>query len=405
MTKIFHPAERVLRLETPELISSRGHSLRALERELERAPAGPEFLDATYANTDRFPPEPWALEEFTRAARGGGMTYTPYRGDAGVRHDVAEHVSDLLGLDVDPTSSLILTPGTQAALYTALASIVDPGDKVVIPDPDYITSERSVRYLGAEVVSVPLVWEDGASPHLDLDELRKAVQQAKLVMLSHPNNPTGVVFDEAHVREIAEVVASSDAWLLIDQLYCRLVYDDTPFAHIVAEAGMAKRTITTLGPSKTESLSGYRIGLAVAPPEIVDRMEDVMGIAALRCPAYAQHVLTRWLDDDKDYVASRITEYQHLRDTTVNALREMPGVQVTPSGGSAYLFPDCRGLDATEHEIALRLKTDAGIVVNPGYQFGSRGLGHLRLCFAQDEGAWNAALERMTAVLASFDQV
>ena len=402
MTAPYVPTSRIVRLQMPERIPTEGRSLRDLERELEQAPTGGEFLDITYADTHRFPPPDFAIKAFTDAATGGGMTYTPYRGDAGVRRAVAENVGRFVGIELDPDADVILTPGTQAGLYTALAAVVEPGDKVIIPDPDYITSERSVRYFDAEYVSVPLIWEAGQPPRLDLDALRRAVGAgAKLLMFSHPNNPTGAVFEPTHIAEIADVVRDSDTLVLVDELYSRLVYDGAPFAHFVTEAGMRDRTITTLGPSKTESLSGYRLGVAIAPPEIVRRMEDVMGIASLRAPAYAQHVLSHWLVDDVDYVANRIGEYEALRDRTVEVLGTMAGVDVRPSGGSAYLFPDLSGLDASDQEIALALKSRAGLVVNPGYQFGARGRFHFRLCFAQDEQVWEKALGRMGEVLSS----
>lgn len=400
MSDLYSPTSRVRRLEMPERMATEGQSLRTLERELEMAPIGGELLDITYADTHRFPPPPFALEAFARAASGGGMTYTPYRGDAGVRRAVAANLGELLTVPVDPDTEVILTPGTQAALYAALAATVEPGDRVIITDPDYITSERSARYFGADYVSVPLLWKPMASPRIDLDRLDVALRAgAKLLMFSHPNNPTGAVFTPEHVREIAELVRGTDTLVLVDELYSRLVYDGRPFAHFIAEAGMKERTITTLGPSKTESLSGYRIGAAVAPAAIVNRMEDVMGIASLRCPAYAQHVLTHWLVDDRDYVAQRITEYQALRDKTVSVLTGMPGVDVRPAGGSAYLFPDCGELGVSDQEVALALKMQAGLVINPGYQFGSGGRHHFRICFAQEEQAWDRALERMGAVL------
>ncbi|WP_027945070.1 aminotransferase class I/II-fold pyridoxal phosphate-dependent enzyme [Amycolatopsis taiwanensis] len=406
MSDSYQPTTRLRRLEVPERAAIEGASLRELERELERTPAGPEFLDITYADTHRFPPDSWVLDEFVKAASGAGMTYTPYRGDAGVRRAVAEHAGSFLGEKLDGDREIILTPGTQAALYTALSAIVEPGDTVVLPDPDYITSERSVRYLGADIHPVSLLWPAGESPRLDLEALAAGLRKnPKLVMLSHPNNPTGALFDPAHVAEIAALIADSSALLLVDQLYSRLVYDNKPFAHMMSEPGMRARTITTLGPSKTESLSGYRIGLAVAPPEIIDRMEDVMSVAALRCPAYAQHILARWLDDDADYVAKRIGEYQSLRDVSLAALSEMPGVDVRPAGGSAYLFPAFPGIDATDQEVAIALKRDAGLVVNPGYQFGPRGRKHFRICFAQEEKAWDAALNRMAEVLDKFPRV
>lgn len=399
----FGPAKRIVRLEMPERTSVYGAPLRHLERDLERAPIPDGWIDATYANTHVFPPDSWVSEAFARAAGGEGMTYTPYRGDAGVRRHVASNVGGWFGADINPDREVILTPGTQAGLYSALSAIVDPGDLVLVPDPDYITSERSVRYLDAQVVSIPMTWPVDGDPRLDLEALRAGVSQgAKLLMFSHPNNPTGAVFSTEHLSEIAEIVAGTDTLVLVDQLYARLVYDDREFTHFATLPDMWERTITTVGPSKTESLSGYRIGAAIAPAQIVDRMEDVMGIASLRCPAYAQHILSRWIADDADYVTERTTQYAQLRDLTVERLRAMPGVTVNPARGSAYVYPSFAGLDVDTQTVALDMKTKAGIVVNPAYQFGSLWTQNIRLCFAQDHSQWTDALDRMASVFATY---
>jgi aspartate/methionine/tyrosine aminotransferase len=128
-------------------------------------------------------------------------------------------------------------------------------------------------------------------------------------------------------------------------------------------------------------------------------VEDVQSVSALRAPAYAQHVLTRWLRDDKDYLASRIKEYQALRDTAVTALRQRDYLDVFASQGSSYIFPKFSGVTIPDQVVATRLFSEAGVIVNPGYQFGPRGIGGFRLCVAQEETAWDAALGRILACL------
>jgi len=387
------------RLEMPELIPMIGKSLRAAERELEQATGPSPLLDVTYANTHRFPPPEWALPSFVAAAGGSGMTYTPYRGDSAVREQVATNIDTVLGVPVAGEEQVILTPGTQGALFVALASIVEPGDRVILPDPEYLSTERMLRYLGAEIERVPVVYAEQGRPVLDPQRLAAAAANGpRLMVFSHPNNPTGMIYDDATLALIAELAQRHDFWVLADQLYCRLVYDGEPFTNLAALPGMATRTVTTLGPSKTESLSGYRLGVAVAPATIVDTMEDIQSCTALRAPAYAQHLLSHWLVDDQSYLVDRIAEYQALRDLTVRAVNESSVMRVRPAYGSAYLFPEIL-VDATDQEIALALKRKAGIVVNPGYQFGPGGIGHLRLCFAQDEAVWKEALERLLTVV------
>jgi aspartate/methionine/tyrosine aminotransferase len=388
------------RLAVPELEPILGASLWAAERELAQTPLPSGFfLDATYADTHRFPPPAWALPTFTEAASGAGMTYTPYRGDTGVRDAVAANVESVLGISPTDPSEVILTPGTQGALFITLASLIEPGDVVILPDPDYLSTERTLRYFGAEVVRVPIVYTDAGRPVLDADKLVAAAQRKpKLMVFSHPNNPTGMIYADSTLDLIAFLANEHNFYVLADQLYCRLVYDNEPFTHIANLDGMKDRTITLLGPSKTESLSGYRVGVAVAPAGLVDLMEEVQSCTALRAPSYAQHLLARWLADDQDFVKSRIPDYQALRDTTVERINASSVMKVRSAYGSAYVFPEIT-VDATEQEVSIALKRDAGIVVNPGYQSGLAGRGHIRLCFAQDEKVWDHALDRILDVV------
>jgi aspartate/methionine/tyrosine aminotransferase len=363
------------------------------------APAPSRARTRRANNEDRFPPPDWAITEFTRAATGQGETYTPYRGDTGVLENLAPAISELLGIPVDPAGELVLTPGTQGALFAALASVVDTDDTVLLPDPDYLSTERTIRFFGGQVELIPLHFgADGA--HLDLDALTEAMRRGpKAMVFSNPNNPTGFVYDKATLETIARLAAENGVVLIADQLYCRLVYGETEFVHLAALPGARGRTITLLGPSKTESLSGYRLGCLVAPAQLATAVEDVQSVSALRAPAYAQHLLARWLRDDKDYLASRIKEYQELRDTAVTALRKTEYLDVFPSQGSSYLFPKFAGVTIPDQVVATRLLSDAGVIVNPGYQFGPRGIGGFRLCVAQEESAWDAALERILACL------
>jgi aspartate/methionine/tyrosine aminotransferase len=393
---------RIERLGLPDRAERLGSSVRQAERELEVAPSPEPLLDLTYADTHRFPPPTWVLPAFSQAAAGAGMTYTPYRGDPTVRSAVAENLAGFLGVPVDPDRELILTPGSQGALFAALSSLVGRDTTVALVDPDYLSSERLLRYLGAPVAHIPLRWEDPSRPPApDLDELRRAVRAgARVLLFSHPNNPTGMVYPRWVIAEIAELARTEDVFVVVDELYSRLTYDGgEPFPHLRAEDGMHERSVTLLGPSKTESMSGYRVGVAVGPDEMIERMEDVLSVSVLRAPAYAQHTLVPWLADDDDFVRRRVAAYQELRDRTVERLRGSELISVRPSHGTAYLFPDVSRVGVSDQQIALALKKEAGLLVNPGYQFGPRGAGHFRFCFAQDERVWTPALDRLVTTL------
>jgi aspartate/methionine/tyrosine aminotransferase len=165
---------------------------------------------------------------------------------------------------------------------------------------------------------------------------------------------------------------------------------------------MQERCVTLLGPSKTESMSGYRVGITVGPPDVLDAIESVLSAMSLRAPAYAQQLLKHWWVDDLDFVAARVPELRHLHDATIERFREVPFLKVHPAQGTAYLFPDISALALPDQQVAARLQRDAKVIVSPGYQFGPAGVGHFRVCFARDEEAWADALKAMVDVLAAL---
>jgi aspartate/methionine/tyrosine aminotransferase len=366
-----------------------------LELRLDGAAHG--LIDTTHFDVTRFPPPDWALPAFVGAAESGAAAYTAYRGGPDVRGRCADAISGLLAVDVDPARNLILTTGTQGGLFAVLSALVDAGDRVALTDPEYLFAERILRFLGAEVVRIPL--NAGGDPGVDLQRLEDAaIGGIRLFLTSNPNNPTGTVYSSETVKEIARLAATHDFLVVVDELYCRLVYDETPFTHLAGEPEMNTRTVTLLGGSKTESLTGYRIGAVVADAEIIDAVEQVIAFSALRAPAYSQHVLTGWLHEDDEFVRERVLQLRIMQRHATERLRSITGISVQPGAGTAYLWPDVSGLGLTSLD-AGRLFYDAGVVVSPGYQFGPSGKTRFRMCFAQGEARLDAALDRITAAL------
>jgi aspartate/methionine/tyrosine aminotransferase len=367
-----------------------------LELRLDGASHG--LIDTTHFDVTRFPPPDWALPAFVGAAESGAAAYTAYRGGPDVRSRCADAISALLEVDVDPERNLVLTTGTQGGLFAVLSALVDAGDRVALTDPEYLFAERILRFLGAEVVRIPLT--AGGDPGVDLQQLEDAaIRGIRLFLTSNPNNPTGTVYSEDTVKGISRLAAAHDFLVVVDELYCRLVYDETPFTHLAAEPEMGTRTVTLLGGSKTESLTGYRVGAVVADAEIIDAIEQVIAFSALRAPAYSQHVLTGWLHEDDDFVRERVRQLRIMQQHAADRLRSVPGISVEPGAGTAYLWPDVSGLGLTSLD-AGRLCYDVGVVVSPGYQFGPSGKTRFRMCFAQDEARLDGALDRITAALA-----
>lgn len=386
---------RVTALRLPDRVKG---SARQADRDL-LAQAPKDFLDTTHFDTVRFAPPEWAVEAFAKAGRDGSLAYTGYRGHPEVLQTVAANIGKVFGLHFDPESELILTPGTQAGLFGSLASLIGQDDEVLLVDPDYLFSERILRFLGARITHIPLT--PGPNPHPNLNSLEEAIKRVKpkLLLFSHPNNPTGAVYSPEVIASIADLANRYNILVLVDELYARLTYDGTPFTHLAALPGMKERTITLLGPSKTESLSGYRLGVVAAPAAVIKGIEDMQSITALRAPAYAQHVLTPWLRDDGEWLASRLLEFKGLREMTVKAFRKLPWLKLDIQNATAYAWPDVSALGQPDALVSGALMREAGVLVSPGYQFGPGGAGHFRVCYARDEIEWEQALERIVGVL------
>ncbi len=407
-------SDAVRRLHLPERREQLGLSVREADRRVTAALAdaalsGDDVLDTTHFDTVRFPQPPWAAETLAAAAADGRNAYTPYRGAETVLESIAGPLSARLGTPLDPRRHLLLTPGSQAGLFAVLSAVVSAGDTVALFDPDYLFSERILRFLGATVHPIPLVPGNGngdQGPVPDLDELAAAFRAgATTLLFSHPNNPTGALYPPSVLDAVAALVQAHDALVVVDELYARLVHDGREFPHLISRPGMQDRCVTLTGPSKTESLTGYRIGAVVGPPDVVDGAEDVLAATALRAPAYAQHLLPRWLRgdaEDEEFLRRRLDDLRSLRDHTLSRLAAVPGLLTTRPPATAYLFVDATALHTPDPVLAERLVREAGVLVSPGYQFGARGVGSFRICYARDETAWDAALIRMTAVLTSL---
>lgn len=404
-------ATRAGRLRTPPALAAAaldyyavtyGRSVLELDQALAAAPAPDDLIDLTHGDTRAFLPPAAAAADFDAAVTENTEAYTAYRGSAGLRSVLAPRLARLLGRPVDGGSELIITPGTQGGLFAALSALVSPGDVVALPDPEYFMSERILAYLGATVHRLPLAQDDRGRLTIAPGALDAAAAAgARLLVLSHPNNPTGGVYAPETARALAAFVTGHDMLAVVDQLYCRLIFDGIEYVHLSAEPGMAERTVTLAGPSKTESMSGYRVGAAVGPAPVIDAMERVLSLAALRTAGYGQQALRHWMDGDAAWLAERTAAHQVLRDKLVARLTEVPGVTVAPPAGSSYVFPDVSGAPGgglDDHAVAVALKA-AGVLVSPGYQFGPAGRGRFRINFSQDPLRIALASGRIAAVL------
>lgn len=360
----------------------------------EKIPGRP--VDFSHGDVDAFPPAPGASDRFSEAlAAGGRQAYTEYRGSADIRAELSAALATFTGAPISADNGTIVTPGTQGALFLAVASLVDSGDKVAIVEPDYFANRKLVEFFGGHPVPVPMDYLGGSEDAgLDLAQLKAAFEAgARVFLFSNPNNPTGAVYSKREIDEITRLAAAFDVTVIADQLYARLLYANQTYAHIRAAGLPEERVITIMGPSKTESLSGYRLGIAFGAPAIVERMEKLQAIVSLRAAGYNQAVLRTWFREPVGWLADRIRHHQAIRDDLLGVLREGGLATREPQAGS-YLFPTLPPLAVALQDFVRLLRAQAGVIVTPGSEFGPYP-NSIRLNFSQDHAAAVAAGRRI----------
>lgn len=356
-------------------------------------------------NDSSFAPTPGALDEFVAGVqRGGSQAYTEYRGGAELRERVAQKLAAFTGKPVSSKQELIVTPGTQGALFLAIAATVTAGDRVAIVRPDYFANRKLVEFLGAEIVPVRMDYlkhTDRAG--LDLTQLEDAFKSGvKTFLFSNPNNPTGVVYSADEIAQIATLAKKYGATVIVDELYSRLLYSGQSYTHLRALPAASDSVITIMGPSKTESLSGYRLGVAFGAANLVDRMEKLQAIVSLRAPGYSQAVLRTWFDEPAGWMEERTKQHEEIRDDLLAVFRKVPGVSVrTPQAGS-YLFPRLPKLTVPLHAFVKALRVQAGVTVTPGTEFSPDTDDSIRLNFSQNHEAAVKAVERIAQMIERY---
>jgi aspartate/methionine/tyrosine aminotransferase len=362
-------------------------------------------VDFSHGDVDAFRPTPGAFDAFAAGVeKGGAQAYTEYRGGRELRELLAGRLERFTGAPVSAGEGLILTPGTQGALFLAVAATVSAGSKVAIVQPDYFANRKLVEFLDAEMLPVRLNYFEGnGAAGLDLGQLRDAFEAgAKVFLFSNPNNPVGAVYSEAEIRQIAALAGEYGATLIVDELYSRLRYDGQAYTHLRAVADSAQDVVTIMGPSKTESLSGYRLGAAFGSPHLIDRMEKLQAIVSLRAPGYSQAVLRTWFSEPEGWLNERIAQHAAIRDELVAILRAVDGVSVRMPQAGSYLFPRLPPLAVSTQDFVRILRHQAGVTVTPGAEFGPRSLDSVRLNFSQDHQAAAHAVRRMAELIERY---
>ncbi len=337
------------------------------------------------------------IEAGAQALLDGNTHYCPAPGLPVLREACAAHLSHHRGLPIDP-GRVLIAPGAKPFLFFGVLATCDPGDEVIYPNPGFPIYESVIRWAGATPVPLPLHEEAGfAFGAQDLAD--RLTPRTRLVILNSPANPTGGIVPRELNIDIATVLAKHDCWILSDEVYSELLYDgehDT----IASHEDLLDRTILLDGFSKTFAMTGWRLGYAALPPELVEPVTRLI-INSVSCTAPAVQIAgVAALTGPRDEVQAMQAEFRRRRDAIVAGLNELPGVSCVMPEGAFYAFPNISGTGLRARELADRLLSEAGVAVLAGTAFGEYGEGYLRLSYANSLENIEEALAAMGSLLA-----
>jgi aminotransferase len=339
---------------------------------------------------------PWTVREAGIDAIERGYTmYTSNYGLLELREEIARHLMRLYGVRYDPKTEILVTVGVSEGLDIALRAALDPGDIVLSPDPGYVSYLPCIVLAGGEAQSIPTRVEDEFK--LRPDDLESAIAttggRARGLLIGYPSNPTGAIMTRQDLTDIAAIAERHDLLVLADEIYDRLTYD-TQHTCFAALPGMKERTVLLGGFSKAYAMTGWRIGYACGPAEIIEAMMKVHQYTILCAPIAGQMAALEALRNAEEDVVAMVEEYNQRRRVMVHGLNRM-GLPCFEPRGAFYAFPDITSTGLTSEEFAERLLFEERVAVVPGNAFGPAGEGHVRCCYATSLPQIEEALERI----------
>jgi aminotransferase len=322
----------------------------------------------------------------------GETSYTSNSGILELRRALSKHLAKLYGVEYDPAEELLITVGVSEALFLALLSIVDPGDEVIVPEPCFVSYKPGVIFAGGTPVTVEAKVEHGFQ--ITANDIERAITpRTKALLIGYPNNPTGAVMSREKLSEIARLAEERDLIVLSDEIYDRLVYG---VEHVCFSSlpDMRKRTVVLGGFSKDYAMTGWRLGYAAAPGNILDGMRKAHQYIIMCAPTTAQAAGIEALRSGEEAVQGMLHEYDQRRRVIVDGLNSI-GMPCFEPQGAFYAFPSIQNTSLSSEEFSEKLLYDQKVAVVPGTAFGECGAGFVRCAYAASMVDIEEALGRM----------
>ena len=345
---------------------------------------------------------PWHVrDEGIYSLESGRTFYTSNAGLKELKIEICKYLKRHYALDYDPQEETLVTVGGSEAIDIALRAMLDEGDEVIIPQPSYVSYEPCTILANGTPVIINLKAENEF--RLTGKELEDAITpRTKMVVLPYPNNPTGAIMEEDDLQDIARVIIENDLFVLSDEIYAALTYKGKHVS-IASVSGMKERTIVINGFSKSHAMTGWRLGYACGPAEIIRQMLKIHQFAIMCAPTTSQYAAVDALKNGDDDVERMRQEYNGRRRFLMYRFRRM-GLECFEPYGAFYVFPSIRQFGMTSEAFAQQFLAEQKVAVVPGTAFGDCGEGFLRISYAYSLDALKEALDRMECFVQSLRQ-
>lgn len=282
-------------------------------------------------------------------------------------------------------NQVLVAPGANILIYYAIRCLVEPGDEVIVPDPGFPTYYSVIESCGAIAVRVPLKEENGF--RMSPSDVKKSItSKTRLIIINSPNNPTGSVMTKEEIEEMANIAEEADVFLFSDEIYSRMMFDETKGFSTPGSLDMCKkRTIIANGFSKAFAMTGWRIGIAIGPEDVIEKMALLLQTTSSCVPPFIQYAALEAITGDQTEVRKMSEAYKERRDILVQGLNDIKGISCLTPGGAIYAFPNITGTGMTSSEFVDFALQEANVALLPGTNFGEYGEGYVRICYVNSK--------------------
>ncbi len=336
---------------------------------------------------------PWHIrDEGIYSLEKGKTIYTSNSGLLQLRQEISKYLERKYNVSYDPTSEMLITVGGSEGIDVGLRAMLNPGDEVLIPQPSYVSYEPCTIIAGGKPVIIELKAENEF--RLTAQELIDAItDKTRVLILPFPNNPTGAIMEESDLLAIAKVCVEKDIFVMSDEIYAELTYKGKHVS-IASLPGMKERTILINGFSKAYAMTGWRLGYACGPKEVISQMTKIHQFCIMCAPTTSQYAAIEAIKNGDDDIAGMREAYNQRRRFLLNAFKEM-GLECFEPYGAFYVFPCIKEFGMTSDEFATRFLEEEKVAAVPGTAFGDCGEGFLRISYAYSLDHLKTAMERL----------